>query len=44
MTMKTLVLAGLCLATPTLAFPQALTSLQSLRVGYNTQGHRQTHR
>jgi predicted esterase len=34
---KTLLLLALCAAIPSVASPQALTSLQSLRVGYNTR-------
>jgi predicted esterase len=34
---KTLLLLALGLAVPSLAFPQALTSLSSVRVGYNTR-------
>lgn len=37
MKFRTLVLAGLCAILPTTAFPQALTGLASLRVGYVTR-------
>jgi poly(3-hydroxybutyrate) depolymerase len=37
MKFRTLVLAGLCAILPATAFPQALTSLASVRVGYTTR-------